>query len=234
MILLLLILGVLGFAGFNVFGKTRLHKCLMVLFALLFIISGTLIVLNDRNDFGMRQIVEKKQINLVSSSGQKELPVLLYQPLGDSTEKIYLYQTNDKKELQKTGTDQVTNKLNTTAKEAVLTQETHYWEYKSGVYNLLFGISGNDHKYASQTNTFALPKTWQVLSVTEAKALATYMKEHQKELATSSVSYVQEKLKTLLATSPTLSEKEQQEAVQKFTAEFQQKTISEVLTQINK
>ncbi len=35
--------------------------------------------------------------------------MLLYQPLGDGSEKVYLYNTPDKKKLQKTGTENVTN-----------------------------------------------------------------------------------------------------------------------------
>ncbi|KAF1298128.1 hypothetical protein BAU15_09790 [Enterococcus sp. JM4C] len=229
MILLCLVIGVIGFAGFNVFGKTKLHKVLMVLFAGLFIISGTLVVLNDRNEFGMNKVAEQKQLHLVSSVDQESLPVLLYQPLGDGSEKIYLYQTNDSKELQKTGTDQVTNKVVTKGQEATLTQKTQYWVYENGFYNLLFGISGNDHKYASQTNTFTLPKTWQVLSTAEAKALAAYLQEHQQELTKQAATYVQDKLENLLNQSPNLSDKEQQTAKQTFANEYQQHMIKEVL-----
>lgn len=234
MILICLVIGVLGFAGLNVFGKTLFHKLLMCLFAVVFIVSGIFVVLNDHNEFGMEKTVEKKQIDLVSSGDKEMLPILLYQPLGDGKEKVYLYRTSDSEELKKTGTDQVTNQVVQSKDDASFTQETTYWVYENNFYKLLFGIADNDHKYANQSNTFSLPDTWQVLSADEAKALGEYMNANKEELSKKAAAYVQEKLAALLTTSPTLSEKEQQEAVQAFTAEFQQQAIKEFLDTLHK
>ncbi|MDU1428771.1 MAG: DUF4811 domain-containing protein, partial [Enterococcus faecalis] len=94
MIIFLLILCVLGFAYTNVFGRKVWHKCCMVIFGLGFLASLSLIVLNDKDHFGMTEVTQDKTFELKSSSSSKDGPnMLLYQPLGDGSEKVYLYNT---------------------------------------------------------------------------------------------------------------------------------------------
>lgn len=102
MIIFLLILCVLGFAYTNVFGRKVWHKCCMVIFGLGFLASLSLIVLNDKDHFGMTEVTQDKTFELKSSSSSKDGPnMLLYQPLGDGSEKVYLYNTPDKRNYKK-------------------------------------------------------------------------------------------------------------------------------------
>lgn len=57
--------------------------------------------------------------------------MLLYQPLGDGSEKVYLYNTPDKKKLQKTGTENVTNTVQKDAQKATLVQKRRNGPIKS-------------------------------------------------------------------------------------------------------
>ena len=109
MIIFLLILCVLGFAYTNVFGRKVWHKFCMVIFGLGFLASLSLIVLNDKDHFGMTEVTQDKTFELKSSSSSKDGPnMLLYQPLGDGSEK-FIYITHQIKETTKTGTENVTN-----------------------------------------------------------------------------------------------------------------------------
>lgn len=132
MIIFLLILCVLGFAYTNVFGRKVWHKCCMVIFGLGFLASLSLIVLNDKDHFGMTEVTQDKTFELKSSSSSKDGPnMLLYQPLGDGSEKVYLYNTPDKKKLQKTGTENVTNTVQKDAQKATLVQKRRNGPIKS-------------------------------------------------------------------------------------------------------
>ena len=96
MIIFLLILCVLGFAYTNVFGRKVWHKCCMVIFGLGFLASLSLIVLNDKDHFGMTEVTQDKTFELKSSSSSKDGPnMLLYQPLGDEQGKTIVMVTHD-------------------------------------------------------------------------------------------------------------------------------------------
>ena len=97
MIIFLLILCVLGFAYTNVFGRKVWHKFCMVIFGLGFLASLSLIVLNDKDHFGMTEVTQDKTFELKAVVQAKMANMLLYQPLGDGSEKVYLYNTPDKR-----------------------------------------------------------------------------------------------------------------------------------------
>ncbi len=61
----------------------------------------------------MEEVTETKTTPLVSSADQSDVNMLLYQSLGDGTEKVYLYRTDDKqKEPKATGTKMKQIRLN--------------------------------------------------------------------------------------------------------------------------
>jgi hypothetical protein len=230
MILLLLIISVLGFAGANIFGKKLWHKVFVLLFGLGFIASLCLLVLNDHQHFGMDKVVKTKTTNLVSSADSQAGPeMLLYQPLGDGTEKIYLYKTDRDKKIQKTGTDNVKNDVKKNADQAQLAENVTVWSYEKDWAKLLFGIADNDQQFDHQENTFSLPQEWLVLSVDQAKNLGNYLKEHQQEIQNQAKQYVAEKVTALMMENPTLSAAEQKQAAEKFGQEFQQQFIQKVI-----
>ncbi len=90
-----------------------------------------LIVANLSNHFGMEKVTETKTTNIVSSADSDSANMLLYQALGDGTEKVYLYRTSeDQKKPKATGTDNETNKVERTTGQAQKVAKTTYWVYK--------------------------------------------------------------------------------------------------------
>ena len=74
MIIFLLILCVLGFAYTNVFGRKVWHKFCMVIFGLGFLASLSLIVLNDKDHFGMTEVTQDKTFELKAVVQAKMAP----------------------------------------------------------------------------------------------------------------------------------------------------------------
>lgn len=89
----------------------------------------------------------------------------------------------------------MTNVVETGADSAQLETKTTRWVYKSDLSRFLFGIADNDGQYVSRTNTFSLPDSWEVLSVDQAKKLASLAKEQADTMKTQGQAYVQEKCK---------------------------------------
>lgn len=93
MIIIVLILAVLLFIYFNVIpGKGHTFAAWISLIVTSICILG--IVAHDYNHWGMKTETQTVNQSLVSSA-TPNLPLLLYRPLGNGTEKIYLYKTND-------------------------------------------------------------------------------------------------------------------------------------------
>ncbi|MGH2096270.1 DUF4811 domain-containing protein, partial [Enterococcus faecalis] len=68
---------VLGFAYTNLFRGKVWHKCCMVIFGLGFLGSLSLIVLNDKDHFGMTEVTQDKTFELKSRSTSKVGPKML-------------------------------------------------------------------------------------------------------------------------------------------------------------
>ena len=96
------------FAISNVFASSKWQTGLSFIFGFIFIASLTLLTLDITHHFGMKQEVITKKVELHSSVAQNQIPILLYQDLGDGTEKMYLYRTNKQQKKPK-ATD--TNKV---------------------------------------------------------------------------------------------------------------------------
>ncbi|XUB36608.1 hypothetical protein IGI41_001605 [Enterococcus sp. DIV0876] len=185
MILVLIVLSVLGFALLNVFAKKTWQTVLSLVLGAVFIASLVALMANLTYHFGMEKEVASKTTALVSSGDSDNFDLLLYQPLGDGTEKVYLYKTDAAQdEPKQTGTDKVTNVVETGADKAQLTTDTTRWVYQSDFYRFLFGIADNDGEFIERTNTFSVPDAWEVLSVDQAKKLAALAKEQADTMKT--------------------------------------------------
>ncbi|KFN89469.1 hypothetical protein TMUPMC115_2410 [Tetragenococcus muriaticus PMC-11-5] len=112
----------------------------------------------------MEQVVHSQTVDLVSSVEQQDTEALLYKPLGNGTERVYLYKTAAMEKPQSTGGQQVKNDVSQDAEQAQLTTKRTEWVYKNNFYRLLFGFSGNNHEFIEQENQFNLPSNWQLLS----------------------------------------------------------------------
>lgn len=171
--LILLVLSVVLFAISNVFASSKWQTGLSFIFGFIFIASLTLVTLNITHHFGMKQEVITKKVELHSSVAQNQMPILLYQDLGDGTEKIYLYRTDEQqKKAKATDTNKVKNVVKTIdGTRAYLINMRKQWIYKNSFYQFLFNIADNNHEYIKQTNEFNLPTSWVILSVKQAKSL---------------------------------------------------------------
>ena len=161
MIIFVLIISLVAFALMNIFAKKAWQTIVSLHFGLVFVASLGLIVANLSNHFGMEKVTETKTTNIVSSADSDSANMLLYQALGDGTEKVYLYRTNeDQKKPKATGTDNETNKVERTTGQAQKVAKTTYWVYKNDMYKFWFNLADNNHEYASRVNTFKIPADW--------------------------------------------------------------------------
>lgn len=237
MILVILVISALLFAGSFIFAKSAIQNTIAVVLGLVFIASLTLITLNYSQHFGMEKVTvttKDKGQTLYSSINSKGVNVLMYQPLGDGTEKVYLYNTKqDQKTPAKTGTDHVVNEVKKASDDqATLVQSKTYWEYQSDWSRLLFGIADNDHELTEEHNTFYLPETWTELTVDQAKAFGELMTKQQDQLKKDGKTYVTEQVMAAMKKNPALSAAEQKALTEKATDEFQAQAIQKALAEV--
>ena len=101
MIIFLLILCVLGFAYTNVFGRKVWHKFCMVIFGLGFLASLSLIVLNDKDHFGMTEVTQDKTFELKAVVQAKMAPTCYCTSRWAMVPKKFIYITHQIKETTK-------------------------------------------------------------------------------------------------------------------------------------
>lgn len=168
MIFVILILSVVASAFLFILTQKRWQRNLSIVFAACFVLSIGLIVANFNQHFGMETAKRNQTVNLVSSLEDQNANAILYKPLGDGTEKVYLYETKDSEKPQSAGSDHVINHVDHNADQAQLNMEKTEWVYKNGFYRFLFGISGNEHEFIKQENEFHLPSDWQIVSTEQS------------------------------------------------------------------
>lgn len=238
MIVVLVILSALLFGFTFIFAKSIWQYILAVVFGILFIGSITLMGMNYSHHFGMKEEKTLKEISIASSTDNDQVNILLYQPLGTSDEKIYLYKTKpSQKKLTQTGTNHVTNIVKTSDdNQALLKTETTRWVYKNSMYQMLFGISGNNKEYISKENIFYIPKDWLELSTDQAKKLGEEMASKKDSLETETKNYVSSRLKEAITKDPTLAtnKDKQSELSQSYATEYQRKMMSDMIKNITK
>lgn len=169
MILIILILAVVAFIYFNVIPKKG--HTLAALISLLFVLFSVVgIVAHDYNHLGMKVKTSTITKELVSSASPK-LPVLLYQPLGQGKEKIYLYKTNAaEKKPTPIKTENSAAKVRR-SKNPTLTISSQRYVFKNGLDSFLFGWFGHENELKHREYIFNIPRTWKTLSVKQAQLL---------------------------------------------------------------
>ena len=140
MIVITLIISTLALFFASIFGQKMWRPILMTIFGLTFIASLFFIVQNDHNHYGMKTVTETKTQTLVSSADAKGMSMLLYHPLGNGTEKVYLYRTDIHQSKPKaTQTEKTTNSVQKNADKAALVTTTKYRVYKNDMAKFWFG-----------------------------------------------------------------------------------------------
>lgn len=178
MILIILILAVIAFIYFNVIPRKGHTPAALVSLLITFAcIVG--IVAHDYNHLGMKVKNSTITKELVSSASPK-LPVLLYQPLGQGKEKIYLYKTNAAAPKPTPIKTENSSARVQRAPKPTLTISTQRYVFKNGLDNFLFGWFGHENELKHREYTFKIPQTWKVLSVKQARLLQKQMLSKQK------------------------------------------------------
>ena len=217
MSIIILVLATISFFCFTVL-PTLKHRVLYALlsFAIMVLCTGA-IILNDSYNFGMKvQTITQKQ-KLVSSVPD-QLDVLLYQPLGTKSERVYLYHnSSDEKKLRQTKTTDTTTKYSQTAKTPQLVVTKERYVYQNGLSKLFFGILGNN---------------WVVLSTKQAKQLKKLLKEHDTELKQNISQVIQQELAQKLQQNPTMSSSEREKLVKELQKQATQQLVKKLITQV--
>ncbi len=234
MLLIILVLSVVLFAITNVFAMNKWQIGLSFVLAFIFIASLALVTLNVTHHLGMKQEVITKKTEIQSSVPQSQMPILLYQGLGNGREKVYLYRTDAKQKKPKaTSTDKVKNIVKTTENtKATLINKKKQWVYKNSFYQFLFNIADNNHEYIQQTNEFNLPNSWITLSVKQAKSLEQQVKKNQAQMAKDGQTYVMKKMKEAMLANPQMDEVTKKQIIEKFQKEYQEKIFAELIEKV--
>ena len=179
MLIILLIIAVLLYSFFNVLPVVKHNHVWGILCLVVAVICGAAIVAHDDYHYGMKTETTTKTYNLVSS-GSKKMDMLLYQPLGNGKEKVYLYKTNaSQKKPTATKTVKLSTKQETTNGPTQLVIKEERYKYKNGWNRAMFAFLKGNNEVKHRTYTFKVNKKWVVLTVKQAKALAKMMKSPQ-------------------------------------------------------
>ena len=184
MIIVILILAAILFIYFNVIpGKGHTIISWLSLIVTSLCILG--IVAHDYNHWGMKTETQISKQSLVSSA-TSNLPLLLYQPLGNGTEKVYLYKTNnEQKKPNAIKLDKVSTEIKHSA-QANLQIETTRYVYRDDFSRIMFGIFAHNNELKQRKYIFTIPSSWKVISTKDMQKLQKQMQEKmQTQKATS-------------------------------------------------
>lgn len=175
MIIVILILAVILFIYFNVIpGKGHTLVSWISLIITLLCVLG--IVEHDYNHWGLKTETQTSTQNLTSSVNPN-LPILLYQPLGNGTEKVYLYKTNNNQKKPKAIIlDKVATKVKQ-GKEASLKIRTTRYIYKDNFSRIMFSAFSRNNELKHREYIFTLPSNWKVISTKDMQKLQKQMQE---------------------------------------------------------
>lgn len=227
------ILAIALFISMVSISKPLLRNLTSLIIAILFALSLSLIVLNDRDHFGMKKITTTQTADLISVSPSKQLKMLLYQNVGTSGKnRVYIYKTQaTQKKPTTTNPDptHTTNKVKVTTQSPRIVTKTTRWVYKNDAYKLWFGIAGNNHKLIQHKNTFEINNDWLTLSSVQAKKLQSLAKQNTAKMKKEAQVYVTAAVKKTLTAAmrkdPTMSAAKRKaltaEATKKATAAYQ-------------
>lgn len=229
--------GILFFVIF-VTQKGKIATTISVVIALLFVGSISLSIANEDFHFGMKQTTTTTKKSLVSSLPVKGMNVLLYQPLGNGKEKIYVYRTDDKqKKPTHTQADiSVVNKVETGAKKAQLVHKETIWNYQNKAMRFLFKMPNDEREVIKKENIFQVPDSWLILSTTQAKRLQKEMTAAKKVMAKQAKNYVQEKVKedmvAAMKQGKKLSANKIKSLSQKYAQEYQEQALQKMIAKV--
>lgn len=254
MIIFLLIISALAlFISMTLIPKAAVRIICSVISAVVVVTSVVLMVMNDREYFGMHKITETTTQEIYSVSPSKQMKMLLYKSIGTADkERVYVYnKTTSQKKPSHTETDKTTNRVKSTTKDSArLVKKTTRWVYDNDTYKFWFGIAGNNREVSKRINTFYVPKDWLTLSTTQATKLGKLVKQNQAQMKKDATKYVKAKVTaTVKATltaamkkNPTMSVTEQKKLTEtttkkasaQFAAQYQAQAMQKLIEEAKK
>lgn len=185
MIIIILILAAILFIYFNVIpGKGHTIISWLSLIVTSLCILG--IVAHDYNHWGMKTETQISKQNLVSSASPN-LPLLLYQPLGNGTEKVYLYKTsNEQKKPKAIKLDKVSTEIKHSTQANLQIKTTRY-VYRDNFSRIMFGVFAHDNELKQRKYIFSIPTSWKVISTKDMQKLQKQMQEKMQAQKTASL-----------------------------------------------
>lgn len=235
MIFVITIISVIAFALTNIFAKKAWQTILSIIFAAIFLVSLGFITANDHYHYGMKKVTETTTQTLTSTANNKDMNMLLYQPLGNGTEKVYLYKTNEfQKKPKTTGTNHVTNIVKKNQTKSQLETKKTYWIYKNAATKFWFKFTSKNHQLIKEKNIFNVQKDWLVLSTEQAKKLAKLVQENKATMQSEAKTFVQNKVKAAIMQNPTMDQAAQQKIIQQATIEYQQLALAKIVAEMTK
>lgn len=235
MIFVITIISVIALALTNIFAKKAWQTILSVIFAAIFLVSLGFITANDHYHYGMKKVTETTTQTLTSTANNKDMSMLLYQPLGNGTEKVYLYKTNESQKKPKTtGTNHVTNIVKKNQTKSQLETKKTYWIYKNAATKFWFKFTSKNHQLIKEKNIFNVQKDWLVLSTEQAKKLAKLVQENKATMQSEAKTFVQNKVKAAIMQNPTMDQAAQQKIIQQATAVYQQQEMAKLVDEVTK
>lgn len=235
MMLLISAISVLLFTYFSIKATDKRHIIWPTIFGLLFVGSTVAMIANGSEHFGMKKETVVKEQSLGSSGDMDGMDILMYQGLGDGSEKIYLAKSSaEQKEPKATGTTNTTNKVIENSTEAKWVQSKTYWVPKNKLMKALFDYGNSKKEFVSEKNEFYVPKDWQVLSTDQLEEFGKLMKEKQVTMEEDAKTFVQAGIQEAMAKNPTMDKEAIAKLTEALTGEFQQKVVTDILSEIKK
>ena len=174
MSVILLIIALVFFFICSVIPFNKYHGIIAFFFLVIATLSGVSIVANDTYHYGMKVKTTTTRYQLVSASDK--MNVLLYQPLGNGSEKVYLYKTSSKQKIKPMKTKDSSAKYVITSDKPNVTVTEKRYVYKDGLSKFFFGILHNNNELKHRYYTFNINRDWNVLTAKQAKELDKLVK----------------------------------------------------------
>ncbi|MFC6169443.1 DUF4811 domain-containing protein [Loigolactobacillus jiayinensis] len=192
---------------------------------------------NDNQQWGMKTVTTTTEKSLTSASNISGAKLLLYQPLGNGNEKIFIYKTDSQQKKVAHTTADIKTKTSVTknnTKNAKLVTKTTRYVYRNGFYRFLFAGVGNNHTFKSRQQQFKVGSDWVVLSTTQAKQLQKQAKSSAAKMKAELTAAVKAKMTAAIKQNPQMTTEQQQALQKQYTTAAQQQAQQQVLAQLQK
>ena len=217
MSIILLIIALIFFFICSVIPFNKYHGIIAFFFLVIATLSGVSIVANDT-------------YQLVSASDK--MNVLLYQPLGNGSEKVYLYKTSSKQKIKPMKTKDSSAKYVITSDKPNVTITEKRYVYKDGVSKFFFGILHNNNELKHRYYTFNINRDWNVLTAKQAKELDKLVKKNQATLKSQVETAVKAKVAAAMQANPQMSAEQPKELIQQAQNEATQAAMQKLIQSV--